>query len=56
MLLTNAVNTEGRPLEIYIKDGKIAAVGQDLSALAAENETVLDAGGLTVLPAFEALP
>ena len=35
MLLTNAVNTEGRPLEIYVKDGKIAAVGQDLSALAA---------------------
>ena len=27
-----------RPLEIYVKDGKIAAVGQDLSALAAENE------------------
>ena len=52
MLLTNAVNTEGRPLEIYVKDGKIAAVGQDLSALAAENETVVDAGGLTVLPAF----
>ena len=42
MLLTNAVNTEGRPLEIYVKDGKIAAVGQDLSALAAENE---DGGG-----------
>ena len=21
MLLTNAVNTEGRPLEIYVKDG-----------------------------------
>ena len=52
MLLTNAVNTEGRPLEIYVKDGKIAAVGQDLSALAAENETVVDAGGLTVLPAL----
>ena len=52
MLLTNAVNTEGRPLEIFVKDGKIAAVGQDLSALAAENETVVDAGGLTVLPAF----
>ena len=36
MLLINAVNTEGRPLEIYIRDGKIAAVGQDLSALAGE--------------------
>ena len=52
MLLINAVNTEGHPLEIYIRDGKIAAVGQDLSALAGEGETVLDAGGLTVLPAF----
>ena len=52
MLLINAVNTEGYPLEIYIRDGKIAAVGQDLSALAGEGETVLDAGGLTVLPAF----
>ena len=28
MLLTNAVNTEGRLLEIYVKDGKIAAVGR----------------------------
>ena len=24
MLLINAVNTEGHPLEIYIRDGKIA--------------------------------
>ena len=52
MLLIHAVNTEGYPLEIYIRDGKIAAVGQNLSALAGEGETVLDAGGLTVLPAF----
>ena len=52
MLLIHAVNAEGHPLEIYIRDGKIAAVGQDLSALAGEGETVLDAGGLTVLPAF----
>ncbi len=52
MLLVNAVNTEGRPLEIFVKDGRIAAVGQELEALAGENETVLDAGGLTVLPAF----
>ena len=52
MLLINAVNAEGRPVELYVKDGKIAAVGQDLAALAGENETVLDAGGLTVLPAF----
>ena len=40
MLLINAVNTEGHPLEIYIRDGKIAAVGQDLSALAGEGETL----------------
>ena len=52
MLLINAVNAEGRPVELYVKDGRIAAVGQDLAALAGENETVLDAGGLTVLPAF----
>ena len=30
MLLVNAVNTEGRPLEIFVKDGRIAAVGQEL--------------------------
>ena len=50
MLLINAVNAAGRPVELFVKDGKIAAVGQDLSALAGEGETVLDAGGLTVLP------
>ena len=54
MLLVNAVNTEGRPVELFVRDGKIAAVGQDLEALAGENEVVLDAGGLTVLPAFVA--
>ena len=52
MLLVNAVNTEGRPLEIFVKDGRIAAVGQELEVLAGENETVIDAGELTVLPAF----
>ncbi len=41
MLLVNAVNTEGRPLEIFVKDGRIAAVGQELEALAGENETVI---------------
>ena len=50
MLLINAVNAAGRPVELFVKDGKIAAVGQNLSALAGEGETVLDAGGLTVLP------
>ena len=38
MLLVNAVNTEGRPLEIFVKDGRIAAVGQELEALAGDNE------------------
>ena len=33
MLLINAVNAEGRPVELYAKDGKIAAVGQDLSLI-----------------------
>ena len=44
MLLVNAVNTEGRPLEIFVKDGRIAAVGQELES-AGDNETVVDAGG-----------
>ena len=52
MLLVNAVNAEGRAVEVYVRDGKIAAVGQGLEALAGENEVVLDAGGLTILPAF----
>ena len=52
MLLVNAVNTEGRAVEVYVRDGKIAAIGQGLEALAGENEVVLDAGGLTILPAF----
>ena len=26
MLLVNAVNTEGRPVELFVRDGKIAAV------------------------------
>ena len=37
MLLINAVNAAGRPVELFVKDGKIAAVGQDLSALAGES-------------------
>lgn len=52
MLIRNAVNAAGRKLELYLADGKIAALGEDLSALAVEGETVLDADGLTVLPAF----
>ena len=52
MLLTNAVDAAGRPVELYAKEGKIAAVGQGLAALADPEDLVLDAGGLTVLPAF----
>src|SRR5699024_562152 len=52
MLLQNAVNARGEPIEIYTREGKIQAVGQGLAALAGPEETVLDAGGLTVLPAF----
>lgn len=52
MLLINALNAGGFPTQIYLKDGKISAIGQDLSALVGDNETVIDAGGLTVLPAF----
>lgn len=52
MLLQNAVNAAGTRMDLYLADGKIAAVGSDLSALAVEGDTVVDAGGLTVLPAF----
>ena len=52
MLLQNAVNARGETIEIYMKDGKIQAVGRDLSALARPGEEVLDAAGRTVLPAF----
>ncbi len=52
MLLINALNAGGCPTQVYLKDGKIAAIGQELSALVGDNETVIDAGGLTVLPAF----
>ena len=38
MLLVNAVNTEGRPLEIFVKDGRIAAVSQELKTQAAATE------------------
>ena len=52
MLLVNAVKAARRAVEVYVRDGKIAANGQGLEALAGENEVVLDAGGLTILPAF----
>ncbi len=52
MLLRNAVNARGEAVEIYMQDGKIQAVGRDLAPLVPPEDTVLDAGGLTVLPAF----
>lgn len=52
MYIQNAVNMRGEPLELILRDGKIAAVGMDLSAMAQEGEDFIDADGLTVLPAF----
>lgn len=50
MLIRNAKNSAGKPVEVWLRDGKIAAVG--LGLLVPEGETVLDAKGRTVLPAF----
>lgn len=50
MILKNAKDANGAPCEVWIRDGVIRAVGIGLPA--AEDETVLDAKGLTVLPAF----
>ena len=50
MILKNAKDANGAPCEVWIRDGVIRAVGIGLPA--AEGETVLDAKGLTVLPAF----
>ena len=50
MLIRNAKNSAGKPVEVWLCDGKIAAVGLGLRV--PEGETVLDAKGRTVLPAF----
>ena len=50
MILKNAKDANGAPCEVWIKDGVIRAVGIDLPA--PEGEPVLDARGLTLLPAF----
>ena len=50
MILKNAKDANGAPCEVWIKDGVIRAVGIDLPA--PEGEPVLDAKGLTLLPAF----
>ena len=52
MLVRNAIDAQGRPIEIYTKDGRIQAVGQGLSCLAGPEDEVLDAVGKTILPAF----
>ena len=50
MLIRNAKDCAGKPIEVWLRDGKIAAVG--LGLLVPEREEVLDAKGRTVLPAF----
>ena len=50
MLIRNAKDLDGKPVELWLRDGKIAAIGQGL--LAPEGEPVLDAKGRTALPAF----
>ena len=50
MLIRNAKDFDGKPVELWLRDGKIAAIGQGL--LVPEGEEVLDAKGRTVLPSF----
>ena len=49
MLLKNARLASGQPMDLLLKDGRIAAMGLDLSAA---GEEVLDCAGRTLLPAF----
>ena len=50
MLIRHAKDWNGRACDLWLRDGKIAAIGLDLPA--PDGEQVLDAHGLTVLPAF----
>jgi len=50
MLIRNAKDFDGKPVELWLRDGKIAAVG--LGLLVPDGEDVLDAKGRTVLPSF----
>ena len=50
MLIRNAKDCAGNPIELWLRGGKIAAVGTGL--LTPQGEEVLDAKGRTVLPAF----
>ena len=52
MLIQHAVDVHGEELELYLRNGKIQAVGRGLEALAGPEEAVVDAKGLTALPAF----
>lgn len=50
MLIRNAKDYAGKPVDLWLRDGKIAAIGQGL--LVPEGEEVIEAKGRTVLPAF----
>lgn len=50
MLIKNAKDCTGRPIEVWLRDGKIAAIGLDLPV--PQGETVLDARRRTLLPSF----
>lgn len=50
MLIKNAKDSRGDPIEVWLCDGRIKAIGLDLPV--PEGETVLDARRRTVLPAF----
>lgn len=50
MLIQNAKDCTGRPVDVWLRDGKIAAIGVGLPV--PEGETVLDAKRRTILPSF----
>lgn len=50
MLIQHAKDCSGQTYDFWLRDGKIAAIGVDLPV--PQGEEVLDAHGLTLLPAF----
>ncbi len=52
MYLKNTRTATGEAMDFLLRDGKIFALGTDLSAAALSEEPTLDAQGKTVLPAF----
>ena len=54
MLIRHAKDCNGRACDLWLRDGKIAAIGQDLPA--PEGEEVLDARGLPLHPASQPPP